>query len=69
MHCTLFEHCLVIFLCSVTISRGCVIEFSCIEKGVNIQENCILSNIHIPVRVLKLQYKVHVTFMYLYHTG
>ena len=70
MHSVMFEHCHVIFiLCSVTISKGCVIEFSRIEKGVNIQENCILSNLHIPVRLLKLQYTVLITFMYLYHTG
>ena len=55
---------LLLFSYSLAISKGCVIEFSYIEKGVSIQENCILSNLHIPVSLLKLHFKLLNKFLF-----
>ena len=48
----------------MAVSKGCVVEFSYIEKGVSIQENCILSNLHIPVSLLKLHLQLLNIFLY-----
>jgi len=37
------------YLNSVTMLKDSVVEFCYIESGVAVQENCILSNLHVPV--------------------
>ena len=36
---------------SLSVGKGSVIEYCSIEERVNIGSNCIVSNLHVPVRI------------------